>query len=107
MMYKVWSRYPPALARHASGGRQIVGGTIDKIEADGYSILTTTELPSNTTLAQLTWMRPIPAPSKPLMTKTVAGSKGKSYTVTTLPTGRKTCTCSGYTFRKTCKHIGA
>ncbi len=35
----------------------------------------------------------------------IAGSKGKTYQVTITPTGRS-CTCSGYEFRKSCKHIG-
>lgn len=34
----------------------------------------------------------------------VAGSKGSSYTVTITPKGR-TCTCPGFGFRNTCKHI--
>jgi len=34
----------------------------------------------------------------------VAGSKGASYTVTITPKGR-TCTCAGFGFRNTCKHV--
>lgn len=34
----------------------------------------------------------------------VPGSKGSSYTVTIGPKGR-TCTCPGFGFRNTCKHI--
>jgi len=37
-------------------------------------------------------------------TFTVAGSKGSSYTVTVGPK-LKTCTCQGFQFRHTCKHI--
>ena len=39
-------------------------------------------------------------------TVTVAGSKGESYVVTITPTG-KTCTCQGFGFRHTCKHVMA
>lgn len=35
---------------------------------------------------------------------TVSGSKGNTYTVTK-EFGRTSCTCTGYTFRKTCKHL--
>jgi hypothetical protein len=35
---------------------------------------------------------------------TVPGSKGNTYTVTK-ESGRTSCTCTGYTFRKTCKHL--
>lgn len=34
----------------------------------------------------------------------VKGSKGDTYTVRTV-NGRSTCTCPGFGFRKTCKHI--
>ena len=34
----------------------------------------------------------------------VAGSKGKSYTVT-IGNGQRSCTCTGFAFRKHCKHI--
>ena len=35
---------------------------------------------------------------------TVQGSKGNTYIVTK-ENGKSTCTCQGYSFRKTCKHI--
>lgn len=34
----------------------------------------------------------------------ITGSKGDVYTVT-LEGGKASCTCSGFAFRKTCKHI--
>jgi hypothetical protein len=34
----------------------------------------------------------------------VAGSKGNVYTVTE-SAGKRTCTCAGFTFRHSCKHI--
>jgi hypothetical protein len=37
------------------------------------------------------------------ITKTVEGSKGQTYIVTA-ENGKATCTCQGYSFRKTCKH---
>jgi len=35
---------------------------------------------------------------------TVQGSKGNTYTVIK-ENGKATCTCVGYSFRKTCKHV--
>lgn len=40
----------------------------------------------------------------PVVTKTVIGSKGDSYTITN-KTGEWTCTCPGFQFRKNCRHI--
>jgi hypothetical protein len=37
-------------------------------------------------------------------TFTVKGSKGDSYTVT-VNAGKSHCTCSGFQFRKSCKHV--
>ena len=37
-------------------------------------------------------------------TVTVEGSKGQSYVVTVAPSG-KSCTCSGFSFRRNCKHL--
>ena len=37
------------------------------------------------------------------ITKTVQGSKGNTYVVTA-ENGKATCTCQGYSFRKSCKH---
>jgi len=37
-------------------------------------------------------------------TVTVEGSKGQSYVVTIAPSG-KSCTCSGFSFRRNCKHL--
>jgi hypothetical protein len=45
------------------------------------------------------------APSRTeLQTWTVQGSKGKTYTVT-LDHGRYECTCPGFQFRRSCKHV--
>jgi len=39
-----------------------------------------------------------------IKTFTVKGSKGDTYTVT-LGSGKSHCTCSGFQFRKSCKHV--
>lgn len=45
-----------------------------------------------------------PVVSQEIKVVDIVGSKGKTYQVTITPTGRS-CTCSGYEFRKSCKHI--
>ena len=44
---------------------------------------------------------PFKQPKKESNVRTVQGSKGQTYTVT-----ETTCTCPGFTFRGTCKHLG-
>ena len=36
---------------------------------------------------------------------TVQGSKGNEYVVTIKANGAATCTCSGFSFRKNCRHL--
>jgi hypothetical protein len=38
-------------------------------------------------------------------TLTVAGSRGGTYTVRLRENGQTTCTCPGFGFRRTCKHL--
>ena len=40
-------------------------------------------------------------------TVSVAGSSGKTYSVKIYPNGKKYCNCSGFKFRKDCKHVRA
>lgn len=105
IIYKVTSTYPPALTKHPAGGQQIVAGTIYKVEVGSTLIPITQSLPESTSVSQLVWVQP-ERQKVNASTKIVKGSKGITYTVTTLPTGRQTCTCPGFTFRRTCKHIG-
>lgn len=44
-------------------------------------------------------------PSSQTLSRVVKGSKGEEYVVTNAG-GKWTCTCAGFQFRKTCKHVG-
>jgi hypothetical protein len=46
---------------------------------------------------------PVAHTSSQTTTRTVKGSKGEEYVVTM--GARPSCTCTGFAFRKTCKHI--
>jgi len=48
-----------------------------------------------------------PIPSVQPKTLTVAGSRGASYTVRLRENGQTSCTCPGFGFRRTCKHLAA
>ena len=105
-MYEVHSVYPPTLWKNLKNEVRVVGGTVYKLIWNGISLAVDQPLPHTVTLENLTWvpMRVIPKAAQ-LQTYTVAGSKGAVYTVTILPTGKRSCTCPGYNFRRTCKHI--
>ena len=104
IIYNVESTYPPALTYHPLGGRLIIAGTIYSVKVGSTPIPINQRLPESTSVSQLVWVKPEP-PKVTTDTQVVQGSKGKQYIVTTLPTGRKTCTCPGFSFRRTCKHI--
>jgi hypothetical protein len=81
--YVVEGWCPPALAR-LGDTTYIVPGYI--------------KVPASTTLQMITWKRPVSTEPR---TYTVPG---KDYIITDYGT-RKTCTCPGYTYRKTCRHL--
>lgn len=104
MQYKIWSTYPPALSTTPNGYVKVHAGSITKLMAGKVEIPADTSLPVHTTLAQFEWQRPTPKVFQPQV-RTVEGSKGKTYTIKSTPSGKWECSCSGYTFRRTCKHI--
>lgn len=105
--YHVWSTYPPALAPVGYNGVRIIAGTINKLERDGTPIDYYAILPWGTRRSQITWHKTliVPTSTGEPTTRIVKGSKGDEYTVRTYPGGRVTCTCYGYMYRKTCKHV--
>ena len=62
------------------------------------------EVPHGTTISQVSWNKPKSVPQVKVETRTVTGSKGNSYVITRGPSGKWSCTCPGYGFRKFCKH---
>lgn len=48
--------------------------------------------------------KPVEQKESQVKTFNVKGSKGDSYTVT-IGNGKSHCTCSGFQFRRTCKHV--
>jgi hypothetical protein len=102
--YLISSTYPPSLTRDADGYVRVHGGTVTAIQLGRLTLPITTKFPASTTLADFTWNRPVPKPFQPVI-KQVAGSKGNTYIIKSTPSGKWECSCSGYTFRRTCKHI--
>jgi hypothetical protein len=107
-MIKVWSTYPPVIYTNPiTGVTQLAGGTISKLEVDGTQVDPATPVPDMLDLGWFNWMAPNRPAAVRKETKTVAGSNGKVYTLERQPSGKWTCTCPGYQYRRFCKHTGA
>jgi len=68
----------------------------------------TTTFPVGTMPQEFEWVRPERIVSEevgPLTAEFAYGSKGDIYIVETWSNKRPTCTCTGYSYRRTCKHI--
>jgi hypothetical protein len=57
------------------------------------------------TIVSIDGTKNIVTPVASSATKIVKGSKGEDYIVTL--GSKRTCTCSGFQFRKTCKHVNS
>ena len=106
MQYKIWSAHPPTLTKNADGKVRVHGGTVTKLLAGTREISVTAALPPHTTLANFEWQRPVSKIFQPEVRR-VEGSKGKTYIIKSTPSGKWECNCTGYSFRRTCKHMGA
>lgn len=102
-MYKVWSHHPPALWQ-SPRGLALASGTVYKIMHGDRTLPTNSTFPAGTTLKDFQWMKPVQPVALPKF-RTVKGSKGTTYTIRTRPDGREECTCPGFTYRRTCKHV--
>jgi len=102
-LIKVFSTYPPAIYRRPDGRRVLAAGTITKVMDGNISVPIDSAIPEEMGLEWFTHARV--APKGTLKTRQVAGSKGATYTITTYPSGAMHCTCPGYTYRRTCKHL--
>lgn len=107
-MIKVWSTYPPVIWQvPLSGMYRLAGGTVHRVEVDGVDVPVDSELPEGLDLGWFEWQRPAaPKPVTPRTTK-VKGSTGKIYTLTLQTSGKWSCDCPGFQYRRFCKHTGA
>jgi hypothetical protein len=107
--YYVWSSQRPVLYRPlgARTGWRLAGGTVDKLYWKSTPIPVDTIFPDSVTLSDFQWVEPARSPAVKPTTKRVQGSKGAVYVVTTLPTGKQTCTCPGFSYRRFCKHTNS
>lgn len=101
---KVTSTYPPAIWNKPDGSKVIVAGTITAVNNKPWS-KPYVKVKSFVEKAHIIWEAPPkPAPVKEI-THTVKGSKGDVYTVTRRANGSWFCSCMGFHYRKTCRHV--
>lgn len=110
--YQIWSQLPPALVRRNAQnpleGSQVRAGTIQRLQSGGTVLPIDYVFPAGTTLSDFTWEYPSTRPEEAaggFRRETVAGSHGETYLVTIWQSGKKTCTCKGFIYRRNCKHI--
>lgn len=79
---------------------------ITKVQDRTYVIPAWQEVPNGTTYddIQVIGQRTV-VPIQQPRTISITGSKGNEYTVTFDTFGRANCTCIGFSYHRTCKHI--
>jgi len=110
--YQIWSQLPPALVplavRNPLEGSQVRAGTIKRLQSGRTVLPSDYVFPAGTTLGDFTWEYPNTSPDEAaggFRTEQVAGSHGETYLITTWLSGKKSCTCKGFMYRRHCKHI--
>jgi hypothetical protein len=102
---KIVSTMAPCIVRWPDGRREIMAGTI--ISVDGTPRSTQLDVPADFELSSVEWCRHLatkPA-NTPIKTHVIDGSNGDTHVVTTYENGTTRCTCKGYQYRKTCRHL--
>jgi hypothetical protein len=100
----VHSTYPPAIWTRLDGRRVLAAGTITKIVDGDTSYPADIALPPD---LALDWFVHVPRHqpvAQPQIVR-VPGSRGQTYIVTRYSDGTTSCTCLGYIYRRTCKHL--
>lgn len=102
---KITSTYPPAIWTKADGSKVIVAGTIIAVNNKPWTKGAYVKIKSFVEKSQIVWERSSKTIPVKEMTYTVRGSKGDVYKVTRRTNGSWFCSCTGFHYRKTCRHI--
>ena len=103
-MIAVVSTVRPALFRSPTTGRLCLAGGSVMLVNGVKPTSDYPEVPEGTVPADIQWQPSVVVPkATKVQTFEVQGRSG-TYTVT-VGGPRPTCTCPGYTFRRTCKHV--
>lgn len=93
-MIPVIAPFPPAIVNIGSK-RYLVGGSHWQQVDDSFTLQDAAKL----------WSRPKREPAPKLQTFQVANSKGTGFYLVVVGPDGNSCTCTGFGFRRTCKHI--
>ena len=104
MKLRIKSSLSPAIFRGIKYDR-IVGGTIWEVNGEKWDHQFVAVTPG-ITFEQIEWVRDLPPVKKDLKEWKVESSKaGKVYIVRETPSGKRTCTCDGFHYRRQCRHL--
>ena len=104
MKLRIKSSLNPAIFRGEKFDR-IVAGSIWEVNGEKWDHRYAA-VPKGITFEQIEWVRDLPPVKTDLKEWKVESSKaGKVYLVKETPNGKKTCTCDGFHYRRTCRHI--
>ena len=78
---------------------------ITRVQGRTYVIPAWQEVPDGTTYSDIVVVNSNKSVIQPPRTHTIIGSKGDKYTVSFDTAGRGNCTCVGFGYHRTCKHV--
>jgi hypothetical protein len=86
-------------------GNRVVAGTIYEVNGEKWNH-PYIAVPNGITIEQIEWVRDLPPVKNELKEWKVESSRaGKVYIVRETPSGKRTCTCDGFHYRRQCRHI--
>ncbi len=104
MKIRIKSSLNPAIFRGDKFDR-IVAGTIWEVNGEKWEHNYVAVTPG-ITFEQIEWVRDLPPVKNELKEWKVESSKaGKVYIVRETPSGKRTCSCDGFHYRRQCRHI--
>lgn len=101
---KIKSTYPPVIWLMVDGTKRVSAGTILEVNGRKWN-KPYLHVKAHCQKSDIVWERPTAEKKVKSFTKQVKGSKGNVYTVTRRENGSWHCTCTGFHYRKNCRHI--
>jgi Mn-containing catalase len=102
---KIKSSLSPAIVR-GKHNDTIVAGTIFEVNGKPWTH-TYLQLNGHITFDQIEWLSGVTIETKSTLKewKVKSSRAGKFYTVRETPSGKRTCDCDGFHYRRQCRHI--